>query len=84
MRYAMLTGTGVSNVLSLTPQAAGGFPEAIPCNEYPVNIGDTYEDGRFYRNGELLKSYSELYAEANEILSIIYDGVPEDEEVNET
>lgn len=52
MRYAIIEDGTVSNVIVLYPNNATDFPDAVPCGELPVMIGDTYDGEHFYRNGE--------------------------------
>lgn len=51
MRYAIVTEGVVSNVIALQA-AAGDFPDAVALHDRPVGIGDTYQDGKFWRDGE--------------------------------
>lgn len=52
--YAVVENGIVTNTIWLYPGTE--FPNAVPCKDYPVRIGDTYENGRFYRDGEMLLS----------------------------
>ena len=56
MRYAIITDGIVTNVIILYSGNAADFPSAVVCRDLPVAIGDAYVDGKFYRDGELLKS----------------------------
>ena len=51
MRYAIITGGVVTNVIILYPGNAADFPSAVPCRDIPVAIGDTYDGQDFYREG---------------------------------
>ncbi len=51
MRYAIITGGVVTNVIILYPGNAGDFPDAVRCGDVPVAIGDTYDGQDFYRDG---------------------------------
>lgn len=51
MRYAIITDGVVTNVIILYPGNAGDFPDAVPCGDVPVAIGDTYDGQDFYREG---------------------------------
>ena len=51
MRYAIITGGVVTNVIILYPGNAADFPDAVPCGDVPVAIGDTYDGQDFYREG---------------------------------
>ena len=63
MRYAIITDGVVTNVIILYSGNAADFPSAVPCGDVPVAIGDAYVDGKFYRDGELLKSQMEVAIE---------------------
>ena len=63
MRYAIVTSGAVTNVIALREFNAGDFPGAVALHDRPVGIGDTYSDGKFYRDGEeLLTSDEEIAA----------------------
>ena len=49
MRYAVITEGTVTNVITLWETNAGDFPGAVALHDRPVGIGDTYQDGKFYR-----------------------------------
>lgn len=51
MRYAIVTGGAVTNVIALRETNAGDFPGAVALHDRPVGIGDAYQDGKFYRDG---------------------------------
>ena len=63
MRYAIITDGVVTNVIILYSGNATDFPSAVVCRDLPVAIGDAYVDGKFYRDGELLKSQMEVAIE---------------------
>lgn len=75
MRYAILSDNVVTNVIVLNARASSAFPDAIPCGDKPVNIGDTYENGTFYRDGEEVLSDTEQLARMQEILDVLYEGI---------
>jgi len=52
MNYALIENGIVSNIIWLYPGNAADFPNAVPCGDYAVAIGDTYTEGVFYRDGE--------------------------------
>lgn len=52
MNYALIENGVVVNIIYLHPMNADDFPNAVPLGEIPAGIGDSYEDGVFYRNGE--------------------------------
>ena len=51
MRYAVIEDGVVVNVIILYPGGAKSFPDAVPCGDVPVAIGDTYDGQDFYREG---------------------------------
>ena len=51
MRYAIVIGAIVTNVIELNVRNASDFPNAVKLSDRPVAIGDTYTDGKFYRDG---------------------------------
>ena len=59
MRYAIVTGGAVTNVIALRETNAGDFPGAVALHDRPVGIGDTYSEGKFYRDGEELLTAAE-------------------------
>ena len=52
MKYAIVENGVVTNTIVLLPYNAADFPNAIDTGERPVQAGDTYENGKFYRNGK--------------------------------
>lgn len=52
MNYALVENGVVTNVIWLHPNNASDFPNAVFTGDLCVGIGDTYEDGVFYNNGE--------------------------------
>ncbi len=52
MNYAVVENGTVTNIIWLYPANASDFPDAVPCGEIPVAIGDTYDGEHFYRAGE--------------------------------
>nr|DAI10838.1 MAG TPA: hypothetical protein [Caudoviricetes sp.] len=51
MRYAVIEDGVVANVIILYSGGAKSFPDAVPCGDVPVAIGDTYDGQDFYREG---------------------------------
>lgn len=51
MNYALIENGIVTNVIWLYPGNAAEFPNAVALEDIPAGIGDTYEDGAFYRDG---------------------------------
>lgn len=64
MRYAIIENGTVANIIALRPANAGDFPGAVALHDRPVGIGDSYQDGKFYRDGEEVLTT----AEENEML----------------
>ena len=62
MRYAIVTEGVVSNVIALRETNAGEFPDAVALYDRPVGIGDSYQDGKFWRDGEELLTPDEEVA----------------------
>ena len=52
MNYAIVKDGIVTNIVVLYPMGAKDFPEAVPCGDVPVFIGDTYDGEHFYRAGK--------------------------------
>lgn len=52
MKYALIENGTVTNTIALLPYNASDFPNAIDTGERPVQIGDTYDGERFYRDGK--------------------------------
>ena len=76
MRYAIMTGGAVTNVIVLRETNAGDFPGAVALHDRPVGIGDSYQDGKFYRDGEeLLTAQEEIeqYKAALQTLGVVTD-----------
>lgn len=66
MDYALIENGVVTNVIWLLPQNAEDFPGAVPLDDVPAGIGDTYKDGVFYRDGErVLMPIEQALADAN-------------------
>lgn len=68
MRYALIKDGIVSNIIWLYPGNAQEFPNAVPCEDVPVSIGDTFDGAAFYHDGARVMSAAEEYAEALRIL----------------
>lgn len=76
MRYAIVTGGAVTNVIALREINAGDFPGAVALHDRPVGIGDTYSEGKFYRDGkEVLTAQEEIeqYKAALQTLGVVTD-----------
>ena len=76
MRYAIVTGGAVTNIIALRETNAGEFPDAVALHDRPVGIGDTYSEGKFYRDGkEVLTAQEEIeqYKAALQTLGVVTD-----------
>ena len=76
MRYAVITEGTVTNVITQWETNAGDFPGAVALHDRPVGIGDTYQDGKFYRGGqEVLTAQEEIeqYKAALQTLGVVTD-----------
>ena len=74
MRYAIVTDGIVTNVIELRPSVT--WPGAVALGERPVGIGDTYSEGKFYRDGaEVLTAQEEIeqYKAALNTLGVVTD-----------
>ena len=56
MNYALIKDGYVVNIIWLSPSNAQDFPGAVVLNGLPVQVGDAYSDGIFYRNGDRVLS----------------------------
>ena len=76
MRYAIVTGGAVTNVIALRETNAGEFPGAVALHDRPVGIGDTYSESKFWRDGkEVLTAQEEIeqYKAALQTLGVVTD-----------
>lgn len=71
MNYALLENNTITNIIWLYPGNADEFPNAVPLGNVPAGIGDTYEDGNFYRNGERILTASELAYQMSQALATL-------------
>lgn len=62
MNYAIIENGVVGNVIVLRPANAGEFPGAVALHDRPVGIGDSYQDGKFWRDGEEVLTAAEEIA----------------------
>ena len=64
MRYAIVDNGAVTNIIALNDRNASDFHTAVKLGDRPVGIGDTYADGKFYRDGvEVLTPMEQAQAE---------------------
>ena len=74
MRYAIIENGTVTNVIMLRPGV--DWPGAVALGDRPVGIGDTYSEGKFYRDGaEVLTPAEEIaqYKAALNTLGVVTD-----------
>ena len=84
MRYAIVTDGVVTNIIALNDRNASDFPTAVKLGDRPVGIGDTYADGKFYRDGvEVLTPMEQAQAEIAEYKAALHELGVETEEVAE-
>lgn len=83
MRYAIVTDGIVTNIIALNDRNASDFPTAVKLGDRPVGIGDTYTDGKFYRDGvEVLTPMEQAQAEITEYKAALNEMGVETEESN--
>ena len=78
MDYALIENRTVVNLIFLHPMNAHEFPNAIPIEKLPVQIGDTYTDGVFYRDGKEVQNETAGISEQDVIDSILNEVSKED------
>lgn len=85
MRYATVTDGIVTNVIALNDRNANDFPTAVKLGDRPVGIGDTYTDGKFYRDGvEVLTQMEQAQVEIDAYKAALNElGVETEETINE-
>ena len=84
MRYATVTDGIVTNIIALNDRNANDFPAAVKLGDRPVGIGDTYTDGKFYRDGvEVLTPMEQAQAEMTEYKAALHELGVETEEVSD-
>lgn len=86
MRYALIDNGIVTNVIALNDRNASDFPTAVKLGDRPVGIGDTYTDGKFYRDGvEVLTPMEQAQAEIDAYKAALNElGVETEETINES
>lgn len=85
MNYALITNGVVNNIIWLYDGNAQEFPDAVKLGDRPVGIGDTYTDGKFYRDGvEVLTPLEQAQAEIDAYKAALNElGVKTEETINE-
>ena len=67
MRYALVENGVVTNIIEMDKRDEQFFPSAVYTGDRPVGMGDTYTDGKFYRDGvEVLTPIEQAQAEIAE------------------
>lgn len=77
MNYALVENGIVTNIIWLNERNAGEWPNAVRLYDRMVEAGDTYIDGKFYRDGnevltalEIVQLESETYKKALQTLGV--------------
>ena len=86
MNYALIENGVVTNIIWLNERNEAEWPNAVRLGERIVEVGDTYIDGKFYRDGnevltalEIVQLESETYKTALQILGVNTEEVATDE-----
>lgn len=78
MTYAKIKNGVVENLVEIAHNAKD-FPECVAVDDRPVQIGDTYENGVFFRGNAEVKGPYELLADAEaenqEAFAILQGGI---------
>lgn len=76
--FALVENGIVTNILwGMVYNMPEDFPNAVQIDDRAVEIGDTYENGKFYHNGEEVKTIAEEMADmkaALEVMGVMVDG----------
>lgn len=76
MRYAITTEGKVTNIIEMDKRNEQHFPSAVYTGDRPVGIGDTYTDGKFYRDGkEVLTALEEANNEIDSLTQQLGEAV---------
>ena len=86
MNYALIENGIVTNIIWLNERNEVEWPNSVRLYDRMVEVGDTYTDGKFYRDGkevltplEAAQLESETYKTALQILGINTEEVATDE-----
>ena len=86
MNYALVENGIVTNIIWLNERNEAEWPNAVRLYDRMVEVGDTYTDGKFYRDGkevltplEAAQLESETYKTALQILGVNTEEVATDE-----
>ena len=84
MNYALVENGTVVNIIWLYEGNAQEFPDAVALGDRPVGIGDTYANGKFYRDGvEVLTPLEAAQVEIETYKSALNELGVETEEVSD-
>lgn len=76
--YALVEDGVVTNVIWLAAENVPEFPGAVGIGDLPVVIGDSYADGKFFRDGKEVKTALTLASEENdELTNLLGEAVQE-------
>lgn len=76
MRYAMVIEGRVTNIIEMDKRNEQYFPSAVYTGDRPVGIGDTYTNGKFYRDGkEVLTALEEANNEMDSLTQKLGEAV---------
>ena len=83
MRYALIDNGIVTNIIALNDRNSSDFPAVVKLGDRPVGIGDTYADGKFYRDEkEVLTPMEQAQEEMTEYKAALQElGVETEESV---
>lgn len=83
MNYALVENGTVVNIIWLNERNEAEWPNAVRLGERMVEVGDTYTDGKFYRDGvEVLTPMEKAQAEMTEYKAALQElGVETEESV---
>lgn len=83
MNYALIENGVVTNIIWLNERNEAEWPGAVRLGERMVEVGDTYADGKFYRDGvEVLTPMEQAQAEITEYKAALHElGVETEESV---
>lgn len=83
MRYALIENGVVTNIIEMDKRNEQFFPSAVYTGDRPVGMGDTYTEGKFYRDGvEVLTPLEQAQAEMAEYKAALHElGVETEEPV---
>ena len=76
MRYALVENGAVTNIIEIDKRNEQYFPSAVYTGDRPVGIGDTYNNGKFYRDGvEVLTALEEANNEIDSLTQQLGEAV---------